>query len=388
MSKFLKKLPWWFFFSLNFHLSVIFSQEPNKFEILEKAGKTAFRPPTLTEIFLTVVVILTLLGIFVGIPYWLYQKYKEYIKKKTFFQLAKNYNLTEEEAQFLWDLAKELKISPNLLISSHALFQRAILKYIKNHQFENIHLISSIRNKLGFTKIPEFVPISSTLDIDVYQPVTVIVGDEQYEATVIENTEQYWAIGFMSKEPQGVKEGDEIMVTFNRPGDGRYIIVTKVLGIERRDGKLVFRLEHTDEYEKIQLRAHVRWPVNIPCKFAPLPPGAFAKDFERVLRRLKWHEGVIRDISAGGIRLCSEYYKGIEKIKEGSYVIVDFTLEDTPFENIICEVRRVIKNPMSPEICFGMLFVYLPKELQQRIQKYIWDEQRRIIRLYKESGEF
>jgi len=363
--------------------------EPSRFEILKQASRIATKPPSPQEILTAILLILLFIFLFVVLPYFIYRKYKEYISRKTFYELAAtNYHLEPEEIDFLWRLSKEFKVDPNLLLTSYAAFQKVIFRYVKKHGTEHLDLISRIRSKLGFTKLPDFVPLATTMDIDLYQPVSVIIGDEHYDAAVYENNERYWAISFIKNEPHNLKPGDEIIVSFIRPNDGRYIITAKVLEVSHQKGQLLAKLEHTDKLEKIQLRAYVRWPVSIPCKFAYLPLHYISSvtDLESLVRKLKFHDGIIKDISVGGIKLCvNDPSPEIHKIKEGSYLLVNFILEDTPIENAVCEVVRTIKNPFQRGICFGCAFVDLPKEVQQKIQQFIWEEQRKIIRLYKEG---
>jgi len=362
--------------------------EPSRFEVFRQASKIATRAPSPQEILIAIVLVVLFIVFFVILPWYVYRLYKDRVRKRSFYQTALSYNLEPEEIEFLWNLAKEFNINPNLLLTSYATFQKTIFRYIKKHGPQNHTLISSIRSKLGFTKLPEFVPLSTTLDIDIYQPVTVIIENEHYDAAVVENNDEYWAIGFLKNTPKTLKPGNEVIISFVRPNDGRYIITAKVIGLTQQQGQLVARLEHTDKLEKIQLRAYIRWPVNISCKFALLPVKYLAsgESLEEIISKLEFHEGMIKDISAGGIKLCTEPFLEIRKIQEGSYLLLNFLLEDTPFENVICEVRRVIKNPFSNEICFGCSFVDLPKEMQQRILQFIWDEQRKIIKLYKEGG--
>ena len=362
--------------------------EPSRFEVFKQASKIATRPPTPQEILLAVFLIALFVLIFVVLPYYVYKKYKKYLRYKKFVEVARNYNLEPEEIDFLWQLSQEFNVNPDFLLTSHAVFQKTIYRYIKKYGNENVALIQSIRQKLGFTKLPEFVPLSTTLDIDTYQPVTVIYQNEQYEAVVANNTEEFWEIAFLKGAPHDLKSGDEIIVTFLRPNDGRYIVRTRVIDIYQEGGNEIARLEHTDRLEKIQLRNFIRWPVNIPAKFTLLPFHLLqeAEDLDTLKEKLQMYDGIIRDISVGGLRLCSEYRDEFKNISEGSYLLVDFVLENTPFENVICEVRRVIKPKFTNEFCFGTTFVDLPKEYQQKIQQFIWNEQRKLIKLYKEGG--
>ena len=362
--------------------------EPSRFEVFKQASRIATKPPSLGEIFIALLLIILLILIFVVLPYHLYKRYKEIVKKRSFFQIAANYNLEPEEIEFLWKVSREFRIDPNLLLTSYATFQRMVYRYVKKYGTRvNLQLINSIRSKLGFTKLPEFVPLSTTLDIELYQPVSIIVGDEQFEGAVVENNEAYWAVSFIKGEPSRLHPGDEVIVSFVRPNDGRYIVTTKVIDITRQQGQLVARLEHTDKLEKIQLRAYIRWPVNIPCKFAyfPLKYIDTGMSLDEIVSKLKFHDGFIKDISVGGLKLCTEHFDDIKKVQEGGYILVNFILGDTPFENIICEVVRTVRSPFSTEVCFGCAFVDLPNEYQQKIQQFIWEEQRKIIKLYKEG---
>jgi len=364
--------------------------EPSRFEVFKQASRIATKPPSPHEVLTAILLILLFALLFGVLPYLIYRKYKEYIAKKTFYELAStNYHLDPEEINFLWEISKEFKVDPTLLLTSYATFQKVIFRYVKKHDGKNLELISRIKSKLGFSKLPDFVPLATTMDIDLYQPVSVIIGDEHYDAAVYENNEKYWAISFIKNEPHNLKPGDEIIVSFIRPNDGRYIITTKVVEVLNQKGQMLAKLEHTDKLEKIQLRAYLRWPVSIPCKFAYLPLHyiSSATDLESLVQKLKFHDGVIKDISVGGIKLCvSDPNAEIQKIKEGSYLLVNFILEDTMIDNAVCEVVRTIKNPFQKGICFGCAFVDLPKEYQQKIQQFIWEEQRKIIRLYKEGA--
>ena len=363
--------------------------EPSRFEVFKQASKIATEPPSPKEILIAIVLIIFFILVFIVLPWFLYKKYKERVGFRAFLEVAISNNLTPEEAEFLWKLAKEFNTNPHLLLTSHAVFQKTVLKYIQKYREKaDLNLISTIGSKLSFTKLPEFIPLSTTLDIDIYQPVSVIVGNEKYDGAVIENTPLYWAVVFLKNAPSNLKPGDSVIVSFIRPNDGRYIVTTKVLEITQQQGQMVARLEHTDKLEKIQLRNFVRWPVNIPCQVALLPPSFLSslEDLESLIEKVKFHEGVIKDISAGGAKICVEPFEDIKKFQEGSFILVNFVLEDTPFENVLCEIRRVIKTPFSNEICFGCAFVELPKEMQQKILQFIWDEQRKIIKLYKEGG--
>jgi c-di-GMP-binding flagellar brake protein YcgR len=361
--------------------------EPSRFEIFKQASRIATYTPSVEDIFLALVVVTFFFIFFIILPYWAYKEYKKYLKKKVFFKTAFiSYNLEPDEAEFLWKLSREFKVDPLLLLSSYASFEKFVYRYIKKYGIKDLDVIQRIRAKLGFTKMPDFVTLATTMDIDVYQPVKVILEEEVYDGAVAENNQNYWAVTFLKKEPRNLKPGDEIVISFIRPNDGRYIIPTKVLDIKRREGHLVAILEHTDRFEKIQLRAYVRWPVNIPCKFAVLPLRYISEeaDLDSIISKLNFHKGVIRDISVGGLKLCSEEITSeISKISEGSYLLVDFMLDDTHFENVICEVVRTIKQTFERGMCFGCTFVNLPDEYQQKIQQFIWNEQRKIIKLYK-----
>ena len=365
--------------------------EPSRFEVFKQASKIATSPPSPQDILTAVLITILFIVVFIVVPFLIYRRYKVYVAKKSFFRIAsENYQLTPEEIEFLWKLSREFKVDPELLLTSYAAFQRAVFRYIRKYGSKDIKIISSIRSKLGFTKLPEFVPLSSTMDIDIYQPVTVIVNDESFDAAVYDNNEKEWVISFLKKAPINLKPGDEVVVSFIRQNDGRYIIPTRVISIKKdKSGSVFAKLEHTDKFEKIQLRAYVRWPVHIPCKFAPLPFRHISDldDIEKIRTKLKFYEGIIEDISAGGIRLCvNNVVPELYKIRESDYILVSFNLNGETFDDLLCEVVRTITTPFSKGICYGCAFVDLPKEYQQKIQQFIWDEQRKIIKLYKEGG--
>lgn len=297
----------------------------------------------------------------------IYMKVKEKAKAKEFFlSRAKDINLTFEETELLWKYLKTFPINPNLIFENKVLFEKVVDKIVKNGDPEEIKLISAIRMKLRYSSLPWFIPLTTTRDIEVYQIGHIVIGNQKVEAYVFDKDEEYIYIALL--EPANVKVGDRIQFLFLRENDGRYSFEGTVDKIFMDKGRIVLTIKHTDKLNRVQLRQSIRWKVKIPVSFTIL-----TKEGEDIKL-----EGTIEDISIRGVRVC---YQGNINIKEGQKVILDFILKSYKFNNLLGTV--VYKVVYKKGICMGIRFEEISRKEEEIIERFILDEQRKLLKTYK-----
>ena len=348
-------------------------------ETLKEATKYMFQAPSLEDILFVIGGALAVSLALIGIPYFV-SKYLTVSRiYKEFMEKAKIAQLTDEEAKLLWKYSKNMGYDAVKLFETKPIFEKVVNEIVKK-EIEKVSLISSIRRKLNYDSIPWFIPLSNSREIDLYQTGFVIVGKLMVSAAVWNKTETELHIALLDKPPFIVREGDKIKFAFQREDEGKYVAEFTVKGLYTEGAKQVLVVEHTDRLEKVHLREGVRWKVNIPVKFWILGKNL---DIEKL--RLSFNEesypseeARIEDISTSGIRICKEGYM---EVGEKEYILVEFTLEMTTLAGMIGEVRS--KNVGHTKTCIGVKFINVPKAYEDRIRKFILNEQKKVLKAYK-----
>ena len=288
--------------------------------------------------------------------------------KRIFFSHAKDFDLTDKEAELLWKYASKLPINPLLIFEKKVIFEKVVDEIVKSGNSEEIKMIPVIRMKLRYDTLPWFIPLSTTRDIDVYQTGTLVIGKYKTDAYIYDKDEEFIYISLMSEVP--VKVGDRIKFFFIRENDARYSFEGTVEKVFTEMGRTVIAVRHTDKLTRIQLRESMRWKVEIPAKFR----------FGESLQNLNptEYEGTIEDISVKGVRLC---YQGNLPMKEGDYVLLDFKLRNYEFRSLLG--RIMYKKVYEKKICFGVKFEDITRKEEQIIEQFILEEQRKLLRAYK-----
>ncbi|WP_461829708.1 flagellar brake protein [Aquifex sp.] len=337
------------------------------FDTFVEATRYLFRGPSPRELLILVVVFL-LFSLSIAIPF-LYMKISRRRElKRIFFSHAKDYDLTQEEAELLWRYASKLPINPLLVFEKKVIFEKVVDEIVKKGEPEEIKMIPVIRMKLRYDTLPWFIPLSTTRDIDIYQTGTLIVGEYRTEAYVYDKDEEYIYIALMSSIP--VKVGDKVKFFFVRENDARYSFEGEVEKIFSEAGRTVIALRHTDKITRIQLRESIRWKVEIPARFR------FGENLQALSQ--EEYEGIIEDISVRGVRLC---YSGNLPLKEGDFVLLDFSLRHHDFKGIIGRV--MYKKVYERKTCYGIKFEDITRKEEQIIEQFILEEQRKLLRAYK-----
>ena len=340
-------------------------------DTLIEASRYMFKGPTGREIALFLLILGITLTV-ISIPYLWGKVSRMREVERAFFQRGRSLGLTEEEVRLLWTYAKKFPYDPQMIYENKTLFERVVSRIV-HENLEGVRLIPSIRAKLRFDTLPWFIPLTNTRDIDLYQTGKIDVDGVYVDAAVWDKTETELHVVVLGPLPRAVRVGERIKFHFIRENEGRYSFESTVKDKYMEGDRLVLVLEHTDHLHRVQLRESLRWKVNVPVEFAVL------KDVtEEEVKRADLMTGRIEDISTKGVRICTE---NLLRPKEGEYVLMNFSLRNHRFENIVGQIVNV--RILQTQTCMGIKFLKIPRQEERVIDRYIMDEQRKLIKAYK-----
>lgn len=335
---------------------------------------------------LTILYILLATAIFLFIIPYLITKYKKQKAiKENFLQECKDYNLDDNECDLLWKNIDEYYWNPSLVLNNKKAFEKISSKII-NKDRTYAQIISKIRSKLGFESLPWFLPLSSSKDIDIYQVLTIKVGDLFLEGALWDKDELCLTVGlFDVPSTLNLKLGQKVKVSLEKDSSDKYSFETEICEINTDNQKVVIKLKHVDKLEHTTLRQTVRWETTIFTQFVILKKEELKSildqkiipDFEE--DRLR--EGLIKDIGPGGVRLCVK-----EKLdaKEGDTLMISFRINQKEIRDVLGEIRTI--TDVIDHTCYGIKFLNLNSSQEEAIRLFVIDEQRKLLKAYK-TGE-
>ena len=330
-----------------------------------------FRGPTGREVALFIVVLGVTLTV-ISIPYIWGKISRAREIESSFYSRGRSLGLTNEEISLLWRYAKKFPYDPQMIYENKSLFERIVSKVVREN-LVGVRLIPSIRAKLRFDTVPWFIPITNTRDIDLYQTGKLVVDGSYVDAAIWDKTETELHVVVLGPLPRAVRIGEPVKFHFIRENEGRYTFDSVVKDKYTEGDRLVFVLEHTENLHRVQLRESLRWKVSIPVEFA------IVRDLtEESVTGTDFLSGRIDDISTKGVRICTEY--GIKAV-EGQFVIMNFSIGTHSFENITGQIVNV--RTLQTQVCMGIRFLKISRQEERVIDRFIMDEQRRLIKAYK-----
>ena len=340
-------------------------------DTLIEASRYMFRGPTGREIALFFIILGITLAV-ISIPYVWGKISRMREVERAFFQRGRSLGLTDEEIRLLWGYARKFPYDPQMIYENKTLFEKVVSRIV-HENLAGVRLIPTIRAKLRFDTLPWFIPITNTRDIDLYQTGKLDVDGVYVDAAVWDKTETELHIVVLGPLPRAVRVGERLKFHFIRENEGRYSFESVVKDKYTEGDRLVLVFEHTEQLHRVQLRESLRWKVNVPVEFA------VADDItEEALQNASFMTGRIEDISTKGVRICTE---SLLKPREGQYVIMSFHIAGHRFENIAGQIVNV--RVLQTQTCMGIKFLKISRQEERIIDKYIMDEQRKLIKAYK-----
>jgi c-di-GMP-binding flagellar brake protein YcgR len=143
--------------------------------------------------------------------------------------------------------------------------------------------------------------------------------------------------------------------------DGRFMAHEKI------DGFDILRFFLINDGEKVQRRTAFRFTCSIPVTF-----NVVADNGEQSPRT----EGIVRDLSSGGIKMNTTI-----PIASGSLLRVDLFLDDDYVMafGLVLMVKHTPENKKLP-YQYGIRFEVLPESDEERIVRYVYNEQRKLLK--------
>ncbi|NPA52154.1 MAG: PilZ domain-containing protein [Aquificae bacterium] len=331
----------------------------------------------------TTVLILVILGLSILLIVIIFLLYGKNIKKryklKLFKKYAKERELNENQIKILCKYSKYLNRDPFLALEFKAPFEKVINEYInKEPDFEQ-ELIKDMRKKLGFDVVPEMMPLVVTKDIDLFQAGKLITPENlTYDIVLFDKDERYmyWIV-VGDYDYINVSKGEVVRISFTRKNDAIYNTHLPIIDIIEENDKTILKFPHTFDLVRIQRREYPRIKVNID---------AFVRriDYDKKItknRLLKWHYVRIDNLSAGGVRICIPHEKRIElNIYTNHRIQIKFELNsrEIKVEGIVVNINEKKNN-----ICYGIKFTDVPKEILEFISKFVQKEQQKLLKVVK-----
>ncbi|WP_457641114.1 flagellar brake protein [Persephonella sp.] len=320
------------------------------------------------------IILFAFTSILLFLVFWL--KIKELISlkylKKAFFDQASIYGLTPKEAEILWKYARKLKRDPFLTLEIKATFEKVIQQYTNENPDFDDNVIRNMRKKLGFDTLPEYIPLITSKDIDIFQTGKMFTETgKSYSIALYDKDERYmyWLL-IDSYPPFDFEKGDKVKVKFLRRNDGIYTIDTTVEDILEEDGKYIVKLPHVFKIERVQRRKEYRINVEFPVELV------FKHDGEEIKL-----ESEAVDLSSGGLRVCvpkDAHQK--YRLNIGKEVQVKFSIENKDF-SFLSSIRNIYEE--DNRVCYGLHFSKMKKRDKEAIVNYIIKAEQELVKQYR-----
>lgn len=253
--------------------------------------------------------------------------------------------LTREE----WELMSGC--GPETALWSRSSFEECVSRLLKkNPSPELAEVLYRVRKKLGFELVPGFLPLYSTKDLDLYQPVSILMGGKEYRALLWKREKEGLSFMLFDKTPVEITPGSTLEFQILREDDGRYRFSQTVREVSEEHGNVVITVPCTERLRRVDLRESPRWKASIDakCEFTG----------GKVL------DGLITDISTRGLRVC---FHGVFDVLPGACLRVRFSLGSYSM-NLPSTVRNVYIT--REQTCAGLQFDEISDRDEEMIRRW------------------
>ncbi len=215
------------------------------------------------------------------------------------------------------------------------------------------------------------------LPAQVNQPLEIEVGEgktkRKYPSFLVESAPGAISVAapMQGGELVPLPAGTGVMVVYSDTG-GLYAFPAKVTAM--RPGKTaVLVLQPTGAGERAQRRDFVRLDILLPVRYGVLPePSVIAEP-------AAWRMGKARDISGGGLLLSTT-----QSIEMQTWIALDLALPGGLALRTTGRVVRAVEPPALKRepgvIWYGVQFSGMERRLQDRLVRFIFDEQLKLRR--------
>ncbi|HEK25018.1 MAG TPA: PilZ domain-containing protein, partial [Hydrogenobaculum sp.] len=213
---------------------------------LQQAVNIWYSSSNTTNIIIVLWMLLVVIFLFFLLPYAIVEIKKRNKIKEEFFKKAKEYGLTDLEAELLWRYSSDYRWNIALVFNNKKVFEIVASKILRKDMTYS-KLIDEMRHKLGFDRIPWFLPISTTKDIELYQSGKILFNERQYDGVVWDKDEKYIYLALYNINESPIKIGDVITFSFITQDYVQTSFSSKVVGISEDSGRILYKVEHSDK---------------------------------------------------------------------------------------------------------------------------------------------
>jgi len=136
----------------------------------------------------------------------------------------------------------------------------------------------------------------------------------------------------------------------------------------KSEGNIQFiELKLSGKGKRVQQREFFRLPCLIPLEFS-----LKTEDESEILFSEKTNNGIVRDLSGGGMKLVSNF-----EMAEKNLVKFNLSLQNTCYELVGEIVHKACTPDASQQYTYGVMFLGLSKSEQEKIIKYLHNLQLR-----------
>ncbi len=328
-------------------------------------------------------------GFFIFVHIWRQRREREYsleLSQDYFDEYVQKYKLTDTEVDMLRQLLTYENVrQQQTIFQSIYLFERCVQAHIETlrkpggfseYAQQDRDSISSVRKKIGFGYVPLEHPLVSTRNIEVGVRGSLFHSESKAKlldnVMVANNTELSLMFKYDDDEQEEVylSAGDMLRFTFFRKNDGIYDIPVAVIA---KGDDANIEVAHTLKFKRSQRRKYVRLEKMLSLRVRLIKTIDPDKSEVKVGTAFDCRGA---DIGGGGLSFLFE-----KSLRTGDIVSLSFKLGEKTYTGIRGKIVRISlqEGKTTTIIRHHVKFVKIEPRVQERIIKFIFQQQRQMI---------
>jgi hypothetical protein len=304
-------------------------------------------------------VLLLLLGLALLLVLRVWQQRRH--RQAQYQRRAVDQGLKPAQRRLLWQVARQQRRNPVLLLRSATAFELCVGEYVRSGGNRPLLAeLARIRVQLGFDQRPSGQPLRSTRQLAQGQTLRLWPSGEgaerARECLVICAGEPALVVAPLAGIIPAWSPGTPLQASLQREPQVHYRFAAPLL--EHTQHSL--SLQHTEQMERLQAREFLRWDTAFPLTLLISGRG-----------RRKPVAGQVTNISGGGLRV-----EVPEEVPEGTWVVLD-PQHQGPFPLAGIKGRVVGGSRRASRKAMHLQFVGLPRQTEAQIVRRIYRHQLR-----------
>jgi c-di-GMP-binding flagellar brake protein YcgR len=301
-------------------------------------------------------------------------------------RIAKIYNLTIEQRDFLIYLCKKNKI-PNLEANLHSenFFNNFFFKYyneirenkenISEWEIENqIAILFSLRQKIENSKknlsnLASSIAIPEGHTLFLYND-----AKEQFECKILHNTKESLVLSLpknnleLTYKPEALSK---ITLYYQTNYGSAYILDSRVIRYQLNIEGEELVVSHSNHLKCYQRRKYKRVAINNTCNFSAVKTSTISKgsetiiDYEPLERK---HQGKLIEVSAGGCSILTNLH-----IKNKQYIHIELSIDGKTTDNVVGLIINTTENINTDSYVLHIVFVNISKKTRNKIFSKVYE---------------